>query len=141
MLQMYAMFPEGSGGSYYSIASSGLVGAVLTHVTPGAYAWYNVAVRLPTTTGGNLTFHNQTNHSCENDLEIAALRLSVGTSFGRFPRLTKALNTVSRASAAPTGGTWTAGDSVYNTAPAASGSIGWVYTTGGTWKTFGTISA
>lgn len=46
--------------------------------------------------------------------------------------------------AAPTTGTWAAGDVVYNTAPTAGGYLGWVCTTAGTpgtWKTFGAISA
>lgn len=46
--------------------------------------------------------------------------------------------------AAPTSGTWSRGDIVYNTAPSASGTVGWVCTTAGTpgtWKTFGTIAA
>lgn len=45
-------------------------------------------------------------------------------------------------SAAPTTGTWQQGDIIYNTAPAAGGTIGWVCTaagTPGTWKTFGNI--
>lgn len=47
-------------------------------------------------------------------------------------------------SAMPTSGTWGVGDTIYHTAPAASGFIGWVCTaagTPGTWKTFGAISA
>lgn len=46
--------------------------------------------------------------------------------------------------AAPASGTWAVGDIVYNTAPAPSGTIGWVCTsagTPGTWKTFGAIEA
>ncbi len=46
--------------------------------------------------------------------------------------------------AAPTTGTWVAGDKVIHSAPAAGGFEGWVCTTGGTpgtWKTFGAISA
>lgn len=45
---------------------------------------------------------------------------------------------------APTTGTWEVGDIVWNSAPAASGFIGWVCTTAGTpgtWKTFGAITA
>ncbi len=45
---------------------------------------------------------------------------------------------------APTAGTWAVGDRCMNTAPAASGNIGWVCVTAGTpgtWKTFGAISA
>lgn len=46
--------------------------------------------------------------------------------------------------AAPSAGTWRAGDVVYNTVPAAGGSVGWICTTAGTpgtWKTFGAIAA
>ncbi|QDH47930.1 tail protein [Arthrobacter phage Xenomorph] len=51
---------------------------------------------------------------------------------------------ISYGSAAPTAGTYVVGDRVFNTAPAASGTIGWVCVTAGTpgtWKTFGSISA
>jgi parallel beta-helix repeat protein len=51
---------------------------------------------------------------------------------------------VTTGTAAPTTGTWAVGDRVMNSAPAASGNIGWVCTTAGTpgtWKTFGAISA
>lgn len=47
-------------------------------------------------------------------------------------------------SAAPTAGDWKVGDTVFNTAPAASGTMGWVCTTAGTpgtWKTFGAIAS
>jgi hypothetical protein len=43
-----------------------------------------------------------------------------------------------------TTGTWAVGDIVWNTAPTASGNIGWVCITAGTpgtWKTFGAIAA
>lgn len=45
--------------------------------------------------------------------------------------------------AAPTTNAWTVGDVVWNTAPAAGGTLGWVCTTAGTpgtWKTFGGIA-
>ena len=48
-----------------------------------------------------------------------------------------------KAGAAPTTGTYSVGDVVYNTIPAAGGSIGWVCVTAGTpgtWKEFGLIS-
>ena len=48
------------------------------------------------------------------------------------------------ADAAPVAGTYYVGDTVYRLTPAASGTMGWVCTTGGTpgtWKTFGAISA
>jgi len=44
----------------------------------------------------------------------------------------------------PTAGTWSQGNTVYNSAPVAGGSVGWVcVATGapGTWKSFGTIAA
>lgn len=47
-------------------------------------------------------------------------------------------------SAAPTTGTWLAGDKVYNSAPAAGGYTGWICTMAGapgTWKGFGLIQA
>lgn len=51
---------------------------------------------------------------------------------------------VTTGSAAPAAGTWAVGDTVYNTAPVAGGTIGWVCTaagTPGTWKSFGAIAA
>lgn len=45
--------------------------------------------------------------------------------------------------AAPSSGTWIAGDIVYSTQPATTGFVGWVCTVGGspgTWKTFGAVS-
>jgi hypothetical protein len=53
-------------------------------------------------------------------------------------------NTTTTGTAAPTTGTWRRGDVVSNTAPSASGFIGFVCVTAGTpgtWKTFGAISA
>jgi hypothetical protein len=47
-------------------------------------------------------------------------------------------------SAAPASGTWAVGDTVWNTAPAAAGYMGWVCTTAGTpgtWKGFGVIQS
>lgn len=46
--------------------------------------------------------------------------------------------------ASPTSGAWSTGDIVFNTAPAPSGTIGWVCTASGapgTWKTWGNIAA
>lgn len=50
----------------------------------------------------------------------------------------------SHAAAAPVSGTYVVGDTVWNTAPAAAGYMGWVCTTGGTpgtWKGFGVIAS
>lgn len=51
-------------------------------------------------------------------------------------------NKVVYQNAAPTTGTWSRGDIVYNTSPAAGGNIGWVCVESGspgTWKSFGSI--
>jgi len=50
------------------------------------------------------------------------------------------------ATSVPTTGTWAVGDIVWNSAPTAGGTIGWVCTTGGApgtfvFKTFGAIAA
>jgi hypothetical protein len=48
-----------------------------------------------------------------------------------------------RAAAAPTVGTWAAGDRIWNTSPAAGGAPGWVCTTGGapgTWKAMSALA-
>jgi len=48
------------------------------------------------------------------------------------------------AAASPVAGYWAVGEIVYNSAPTAGGTLGWVCTTAGTpgtWKTFGAISA
>lgn len=53
-------------------------------------------------------------------------------------------NTWNWAAATPAGGYYNQGDVVYNSAPVAAGTIGWVCTTAGTpgiWKTFGSIAA
>lgn len=67
--------------------------------------------------------------------------------FGRFTSGIRLGNTgfrITYDAAAPTTGTWIRGDIRYNTAPVASGFVGWVCVaagTPGTWKTFGAISA
>jgi hypothetical protein len=44
------------------------------------------------------------------------------------------------ASAAPTGGTWVAGDIVYNAAPAVGQPVGWMRTGAGTWRSMGNLA-
>lgn len=65
-----------------------------------------------------------------------------GTTTG--PTYVAPLNTAWRTgTAAPASGTFAVGDVVWNTAPAAGGTMGWVCTTAGTpgtWKTFGAIA-
>lgn len=55
-----------------------------------------------------------------------------------------AKNRIYSGTAAPTAGAWERSDIVFNSAPSANGTIGWVCTTAGTpgtWKTFGAIAA
>jgi hypothetical protein len=65
--------------------------------------------------------------------------------FGSFELGTAAAGkTFASGSAAPTDGTWKRGDIVFNNAPAAAGTIGWVCVTAGTpgtWKTWGDIAS
>jgi hypothetical protein len=68
----------------------------------------------------------------------------VGTGSATLSQDTLIFNSVTRGSVAPTTGTYSQGDVVYNTAPNAGSYIGWVCVTGGTpgtWKTFGAISS
>lgn len=86
--------------------------------------------------GGNVTFiGNKSN---------AATHLLVAAGTRKRERDNSWNAAVAVGSAAPTAGTYSVGDVVWNTAPAASGTMGWVCTTAGTpgtWKTFGTIAA
>ena len=62
----------------------------------------------------------------------------------RFVGNTNNYASVDAYAAAPTTGTWARGEYVYNSAPAASGNVGWICVTAGTpgtWKTWGTIGA
>lgn len=61
-----------------------------------------------------------------------------------FKALMLGHRTVGEATSIPTTGTWAVGDIMWNSAPAASGTMGWVCVTAGTpgtWKTFGAIAA
>ena len=68
-----------------------------------------------------------------------------GTSNGaqNISQVSASMYSVSYANAAPTTGTWSAGDIVYDLTPTSGSYVGWVCTvsgTPGTWKTFGLIS-
>lgn len=74
-----------------------------------------------------------------------AYNITTPISYNTAPTVKRDVgNTWNWATAAPTSGRYAVGDVVYNSAPAAGGTIGWVCTTAGTpgtWKTFGAISA
>lgn len=83
----------------------------------------------------------------DSNVVIQSNRNLIGTS--GYPNIAggsakQYLNSWQYASAAPTTGTWVVGDTFYNSAPTAGGTIGFVCTTAGTpgtWKTWGAISA
>ena len=63
---------------------------------------------------------------------------------GDYAGFSYSIQKQSQGASAPTDGDWSVGDKVYNSSPSASGTVGWVCTSGGTpgtWKTFGAISA
>jgi len=87
--------------------------------------------------GGDVTFNN-----CSATGAAANLSIAAGTNKRETNNSWNAR--VNYGTAAPAAGTWAVGDTTYNSAPAASGTMGWVCTTAGTpgtWKTFGTISS
>jgi hypothetical protein len=83
--------------------------------------------------------------SHENTLgagKFGAIELSGFSTVAGVGRTT--YNSLTYGVAAPTSGTWKDGDIVFNIAPVAGATIGWVCTTAGTpgtWKTWGAITA
>lgn len=104
---------------------------------------------------GNSGFEfRESNLSARTAFALTGTNDSAGPGFARMPRgffmtgsttlgaTNPARKYVGNSDAAPTTGTWNRGDILYNTAPSASGKVGWVCTTGGTpgtWKAFGDI--
>jgi hypothetical protein len=110
----------------------------------------NMSLRLFTVNTGLLTTINITNlygnvYNNTAGISNSTSGLTVTNIYGNINKaLQKAQPNINWASAAPTTGTYAVGDIVYNIAPSASGTIGWVCVTAGTpgtWKTFGAISA
>lgn len=86
------------------------------------------------------TLIGNTSYNCSTDLVRSSTSVVATTIGNRFANSDS--RRVTFGSAAPTAGTWTAGDVVYNTAPTVSGTIGWVCTTGGTpgtWTKYGAV--
>jgi hypothetical protein len=120
---------------------------------PGPHnVWKNswVAVRIPNTVNPIIICSEQLYGSATSPvgttkLRIAGINVTVGP---KIPYLIGGRNAAGaikwRATAAPTYGTYIVGDEVVNSAPAPSGTYGWVCTTAGspgTWKATGTIAA
>lgn len=92
-----------------------------------------------------LNITNLNNNVTTGAINNSTSGLTITNKYGNINRSVQVLEpSINWAAAAPTTGTYNIGDIVYNSAPAASGTIGWVCVatgTPGTWKTFGAISA
>ena len=101
---------------------------------------------IPQTSGAaSVGFRIQT--QAGTDVYIDECSLSFGihgtTNTGKYKFIEIGGQTVLANAIAPTTGTWKVGDRVYNTAPVAGGTEGWVCVLAGspgTWKTFGSIA-
>jgi hypothetical protein len=129
----------GSGNTGCNISSS----AGRTHVFGNTFHDFNAGVDYSGGSAINVIVRGNTFHSCTTNVSGSnAVRNcqseNYATDAGGVAR------TMTFGTAAPGAGTWFVGDVVWHSAPAASGNIGWVCTTGGTpgtWKTFGAIAA
>lgn len=129
-LQMYAKFPGGVGGSYNQLAFTGVATGNLVSVTPDQFAWYSTAIRVPVG-GGAINIFSQSNWTTTANVLIAALRVSLGGAYSRFPSLEKLVTIDSRATAVPTSGVFVVGDRIKNSAPAVGQPKAWSCTVAG----------
>jgi len=148
-LSLLARFPDRIGGTYlqmYADWDGGVWGGLagLGAISTGSYLWSKWTVQIPSGTTF-VGFQPGTNSDVvAEDLTIAAVRFTVGMDIPvnilpNYPTATISYNT-----AAPTTGTWAAGDIVYNSAPAAATTPGWVCVTAGspgTWKAMANLAA
>jgi len=114
-------------------------GFYLNHPALDSLTFRNNYTTGATDQGARLNAVSPVREWANNDLSGGIGRIVSPPSSGRGHRFSERFDT-----AAPTTGTWAVGDRVWNTAPAANGTMGWVCTTAGTpgtWKTFGTIAA
>lgn len=107
--------------------------------------WVKMIVTVYPTAAGTFSFGLQGSASDVYIDELSVVAGDIGQlNRSSFDMVNIGDLTHTALSAAPVSGTWKQGDIVYNTAPTAGGTIGWVCTAAGspgTWKTFGTISA
>jgi len=78
-----------------------------------------------------------------NDRHNLFIKLTTSGNTG-WKNIPHRSNIIGEGTAAPATGTWSVGDTIWNTNPSAGGTMGWVCTTAGTpgtWKTFGAITA
>jgi hypothetical protein len=77
-------------------------------------------------------------------VDMSTSLTGVSTRNAQVVRPLESINKAYFHNEAPSSGTWATGSIVWDSAPSAGGTIGWVCVTGGTpgtWKTFGTIAA
>lgn len=102
------------------------------------YTTASYGIRVLDPKASNLTFGSNTGTGFQVASVVSGIRYTSMSNVGSGD------NAINTASAAPTTGTWLVGDKVWNSAPTASGKIGWVCVTAGTpgtWKAFGVIDA
>ncbi|MBA4849499.1 glycosyl hydrolase family 28-related protein [Emticicia sp. BO119] len=129
----------------YKISDTIFDGGSTSYVegTGGHYEFTNCAFNNMLTQclqANNATYVSITNPTKNNSV---ALYSGTGTSPALIDYVVSTNAKIRFASAAPSTGTWAIGDIVYNSAPIAGGTMGWVCTTAGTpgtWKTFGSIA-
>jgi hypothetical protein len=110
--------------THYPSTANGAWAIFISPLTDAAYTYYLGAVGALVGVAAPMGVQSPP-PSFQNGLQLTGKRIEYRT-------------------AAPTTETWQPGDLVFNAAPSAGGSVGWVCTaagTPGTWKTFGTISA
>jgi len=82
--------------------------------------------------------------SGESGLELQDIRIWANGDIDVYSGVLNLNNRRKLGTAVPTAGTWVQGDMVFDSAPTAGGTLGWICVAGGTpgtWKTFGAIAA
>ena len=135
-MQISGNYIEGNGSLSYGIGFFQTLTGDGLAITGNTVKAATIGISLANTVAINSVFVNgNTFIACANyDL----YDLSTGTPRYGFS------NNVSSGTAAPTSGTWKRGDIVWNTAPSAGATPGWVCTTGGTpgtWKAMASLAA
>jgi hypothetical protein len=138
-MQNIVFSSNGCRGNVYGIRVVNATGGVMSNVTvSGNICMENSSqdFRATQAGGGRISGLRLVNNTAPGTVQIGTevAEVDAGNTWGR-----RAMH----GAAAPTAGTWAVGDIVWNTAPAAAGTLGWVCTTAGspgTWKAFGSIA-
>jgi hypothetical protein len=140
----------GAGSVAPRVSGCGITATGTYNKASAAEGWQIITHTFVPQESGTLSVGLQLTSMTAADSEVSidecalAFGVEAEPSGAKFGSLELGGRTEVLASAAPTGGTWKVGDIVWNSAPTAGGTVGWVCTTAGspgTWKTFGTIAA